>query len=74
MKKVRFNEESNIVHTFSSSFATAAANNEADHKVINEAEAVDVTKEALTSATANASFTNNDDTREGTPGRVPMHV
>ncbi len=50
-KKVRFNEESNIIHTFSSSSAPAA-NNEADHHVFTEAEAADATKEALTSATA----------------------
>jgi hypothetical protein len=70
MKKVRINEESNIIHTFSSSFAPAA-NNEADRNVVNEAEAADVTnvvneaeaddatKEALTSATD-----DNDDTNE----------
>jgi hypothetical protein len=52
MKKVRFDKESNIIHTFSSSSFAPAANNEADHNVVNEAEAADATKEALTSATA----------------------
>jgi hypothetical protein len=56
-KKVRFNEESNIIHTFSSSSAPAAN---------NEADAPEATKEASTSATDNASAADNknDDSNE----------